>query len=250
MQASAKNSPDDQALAYLIKNMESIQAALTTPMSANESTNDNLLTAMEALEQALAFESGSQESIELLETADQSSQDARSAEPKNAIAHWLQANIAYNQASRLYSLGQDEAAKKKMNAMRSSLSEAIKHRQTIASESLVTEIEADYYLLVARDAEKAVARYTAMTELDQPMQSQLRGHWMLSGIRAGDWGTAEQSVVDPAEARRHLIEIMANWPTSPEAKLLKQWMRWDDTSEQTQFNYLPRVNAGLTGTAS
>lgn len=250
VQASAKTRPDDQALDYLIKNMESIQSALKTPLSASESTNDNLLTAMEALEQALAFESGSDESVDLLETADQASKNARTAEPTNAIAHWLQANVVYNQASRLYALGDKEAAKQKMNEMRASLSEALKHRQTIASKSLVTEIEADYYLLVARDAAKAVERYTAMTSLDQPQSSQLRGHWMLSGIRAGDWGTAEQSVVDPAESRRHLIEIMANWPDSPEAKLLKQWMRWDETSEQTQFNYLPTVNLGLTGTAS
>ncbi|MDG2224450.1 MAG: VWA domain-containing protein [Rubripirellula sp.] len=250
VQASAKSRPDDQALAYLIKNMESIQSALKTPLSASTSTNDNLLTAMEALEQALAFESGSAESVDLLETADQSSKDARTAEPSNGIAHWLNANVAYNQASRLYEIGNNEAAKQKMNEMRASLSEALKHRQAIASKSLVTEIEADYYLLVARDAAKAVERYTAMTALDQPRQSQLRGHWMLSGIRAGDWGTAEQSVVDPAESRRHLIEIMANWPASPETQLLKQWMRWDETTEQTQFNYLPTVNLGLTGTAS
>jgi hypothetical protein len=137
-----------------------------------------------------------------------------------------------------------------MDEMRTSLAEAVKQRQTIASPSLVTEVEADYYLLVARDSEKAIERYEAMTASDQPLQSQLRGNWMLSGVRAGDWGLAEQSTVDLDASRRHVIQILSNWPDSPEASLLKQWLRWDDTKEQTQFDYLPKVNLGLTVTAS
>jgi tetratricopeptide (TPR) repeat protein len=250
IQASAKNSPDDQALAYLINRVEGMQKVMSAPLSTNESTNDNLLTAIEALEQALAYESASEESVELLEKADQASKNARSAEPTNGIAHWLQANVAYNQASRLYQLGQTEAAKRRMDEMRTSLAEAVKQRQTIASPSLVTEVEADYYLLVARDSEKAIERYEAMTASDQPLQSQLRGNWMLSGVRAGDWGLAEQSTVDLDASRRHVIQILSNWPDSPEASLLKQWLRWDDTKEQTQFDYLPKVNLGLTVTAS
>ncbi|MEM8671581.1 MAG: vWA domain-containing protein [Planctomycetota bacterium] len=246
LQASAKNRPGDQALAAMVQSMERIRDALTTPMSTNESNHDLMLTSIEALEQALAYEAGSDDAMELLATADQASRNARTAEPTNGLAHWLQANVAYNQATRFFQLGQKDKAKNRMNEMRAALSEAIKHRDSIASKSLITEIEADYYLLVARDAEKAVERYKKMTALDQADQTQLRGHWMLSGIRAGDWGVAGQSVVDLAGSRRHLVEILANWPQSPEAQLLKQWMRWDDTTERTEFNYLPTVNVGLT----
>ena len=83
----------------------------------------------------------------------------------------------------------------------------------------------------------------AMTASDQPLQTQLRGHWMLSGIRAGDWGLAEQSSVDLNESRRHVIQILSNWPDSPEASLLKQWLRWDDTKGETEFNFMPAVHA-------
>ncbi len=73
---------------------------------------------------------------------------------------------------------------------------------------------------------------------------------MLSGFRAVYWCLSEQSTVDLYASRRHVIQILSNWPDSPEASLLKQWLRWDDTKEQTQFDYLPKVNLGLTVTAS
>ena len=68
---------------------------------------------------------------------------------------------------------------------------------------------------------------------------------MLAGIYAGDW-SVEESNVDPGLARETVVQILANWPDSPEASLLKQWLRWDETMEQTQFNYLPRLNVKLS----
>ena len=103
----------------------------------------------------------------------------------------------------------------------------------------------EYLASRERKPEEAVDRYLAMTKPDQPLQSQLRGHWMLAGIYAGDWGNAGQPIVDVEKSRRHLTEILANWPDSPEAKLLKEWLRWDDKQEQTEFNYLPRLNASF-----
>ena len=67
---------------------------------------------------------------------------------------------------------------------------------------------------------------------------------MLSGIYAGDWGV-DESYVNPPLARQHLVSILSNWQESPEAELLRKWMRWDDTAGKTKFSYLPIVNNQL-----
>ncbi len=245
IEASAKGAPDDEALSQLFSNMQSVRAAVTEPLAGSAATTSELLTALEALDQALGYEAGSDESVALLETAERASNNAASAEPKNSLAHWLQANVAYNQASRFYQSGDQESANARMRDMKSSLNRAVENRNLVQTESLKTEIEADYYLLIRREPEKAIERYLALTKPDQPLQSQLRGHWMLAGIYAGDWGTAGEDVVDTAKSRRHLVEILANWPDSPETSLLKQWLRWDESKEQTEFDYLPQLNTGF-----
>lgn len=242
IQASSSTAPDDQAITQLLANMNLLQAALSAPMAQSPATHDELMTAIESLDQALAFEAGDDESIDLLVTADKASRNALTAEPRNGLAHWLQSNVAYNLALREFRQGNPSEAEQHLAAMKKSLAEAVENRETIAIPSLVTEIEADYYLLVRREAEKAAERYLQMTKLDQPRQSQLRGHWMLAGIYAGDWGLAQNPIVDAEKSRFHIVEILANWPDSPEAKLLKQWLRWDDTKRETEFNYLPTIH--------
>ena len=250
--AAAKNAPDDVAIAQLVSRMETMRTAVTAPLASDSVTNRELLTTLESLEQALAFESGSEDSFELLQQAEKKCSQALASSPRNAIAHWLMSNIAYNQASRLFKADRREQAEAKMNDVRNALTRAVELRDSIATPSLVTEIEADYYLLVKRDAGKAIERYQSMTADDQPVKSQLRGHWMLSGIHAGDWGTGngasgENGVVDPQKSRQHLVEILANFSDSPEAALLRQWLQWDESTEQTKFNYLPKVNTGFVG---
>ncbi|QDT04501.1 hypothetical protein K227x_28930 [Rubripirellula lacrimiformis] len=247
VKASSAQAPDDVALAQLVSRMTAQKSALTAPMSKDAATNSHLLRALESLDQALQYESGSEDSVQLLQEADLASQNAINADKKNAIAHWLQSNVAYNQASRLFQTGQRDAASKRMDQMRSSLGRAMQFRESIANPSLITEIEADYYLLESREPDKAAQQYLKMTADDQPLATQLRGHWMLAGLYAGDWGNAQLPIVDPAKAREHVVQIMANWPDSPEAELLKTWLRWDDTQEKTDFNFLPQVNAGLVG---
>jgi hypothetical protein len=244
IQASAQSAPGDPALSQLFSNMQQLQDQLNQPIGNSEATTDSLLAAMEALEQSLAFEAGSEESVQLLETADRESKNAVQAESKNPVAHWLQANVAYNQAARLYRTSQIEAARKRAADVRRSLGEAIKFRKSLQNESLVIEIEADFHLHEGRP-EESVQRYLKLTEPNRPQQSQLRGHWMLAGIYAGDWGNTSKPIVNPDEARRHVIEILANWSESPEASLLKEWLRWDETKERTEFNYLPQLNTGL-----
>ncbi|MGI9474061.1 MAG: vWA domain-containing protein [Rubripirellula sp.] len=243
IKASAKNAPEDQALSHLMSHMGSLQSELNVSLAESDATRDEILSAMEALEHALAFDTGSEDANEYLESADRASRAAITAEPTNALAHWLQANVAYNQAANRFRLGDRQAAAKRMNEMRSSLGEAVKHRQNLTMPGLMTEIEADYYLLMRREADNAIERYKQLVKLEQPSQSQLRGHWMLAGIYAGDWGVAGQDVVDVDQARYHITQVLANWPESPEASLLKQWLRWDESTQETEFNYLPIIHS-------
>ncbi len=242
IQASSRKAPQDQALSQLLGDMKSLQSELNAPLAQSPATHDELMTAIESLDQALAFEAGDQESDELLAQADAASKNALKAEPRNALAHWLQSNVAYNLALREFRHGNPAEAEKQLAAMKKSLAAAVANREAIPVPSLLTEIEADYYLLVRREAKPAAERYSQMTDLAQPLQSQLRGHWMLAGIYAGDWGLAQDPIVDAEKARFHIVEILANWPDSPEAKLLKEWLRWDESKRETEFNYLPTIH--------
>ncbi len=246
LSAASKQAGEGEEIGQLLQRLEGV-AANNVPMAKDSTTSSELLKALEALDQALEYDTRSQDSQQLLEVADKASKNAAKREPRNPLAHWLQANVAYNQAANLYRVGNKQAAVSRMKEMKSSLSRAIDLRADIHHPSLLTEIEGDYFLLVKRDIPEAIARYETMTQPDQPLQSQLRGHWMLSGIYAGDWGNAQQPTVDPAKARLHVMQIMANWPNSPQASLLKKWLNYDETRSETEFNYLPRVNVELSG---
>ena len=242
IRASSTSAPQERALQGLFSSMQALQTQLTQPLAQSPATHDQLMTAIESLEQSLAFEAGDDEAAAMLAQADAASGNALTAEPRNALAHWLQSNVAYNLALRDFRKGNPAAAEKHLAGMRRSLTQAAENAKSIPVDSLRTEIEADYYLLVRREAEPAIERYKRMCELNQPLDSQLRGHWMLSGIFAGDWGMSQSPQVDADQARYHIVEILANWPDRPEAKRLKEWLRWDETKRETEFNYLPAIH--------
>ncbi len=245
--AASNQGDDDEAIARLIKQIDANQAtrsAMMAPMAESTATTGDLLEALEALEQALQYDTRSDQSSELLKRANLACEAAAKAEPRNALAHWLKANVAYNQAAHLFQLGETEAATKRMQEMKSSLRRAKNSRGSVLIPSLLTEIEADYLLLIEKDIPAAVEQYESLTQPDQPPASQLRGHWMLSGIHAGDWGNADRP--NPQQARLHVMQVMSNWPDSPQATLLKRWLKYDETTQQTEFNYLPMVNVELS----
>jgi len=225
---------------------QSTQTSTTnlTLFAESVTARKEILAAMESLDQAMGLPSGSGESIELLQRAATSIQLASNAEPRNPLVSWLGSNIAYNLAAYAFKKGDEATGETQIKEMRNSLSRANRDRRDIKVPSLAIEVEADYALLFARDVEAAIKSYQAMTEPTQPSATQLRGHWMLSGIYAGDWGV-DESNVQPKTAREHLVVILSHWPESPEAELLKKWMRWDDSVGKTKFSFLPIVNNQL-----
>ncbi len=221
------------------------KAMLQSPIAETTATSSELLAALEALEQSLAFAGDSDESIQLLKTAEASATAAVEAEPRNPLGHWLLSNVAFNQAMREYQRGALVEAKGRMTLMKSSLGRAYANRSKIQATSLSEEIAGDYELLVNRNVEDAISQYKLLVDPAMPTASQLRGHWMLAGIYAGDWGVPD-SFADLKESRRHVIEILANWPDSPEGKQLKQWLRWDEASGQTEHDYLPTIHVEMS----
>jgi len=242
---AASSSPDEQvgALGGLLKRIDQLGAAtaIDLPLAANEVARNELLAAMECLDQAMGLPAGDAESLTLLQQSLKGIELAAKSDPRNPIVSWLRSNVAYNLAAQAFKTSDESEGNRLTQQMKDSLNRAYADRGRIKAKSLATEVEADYSLLVRRDVEAAVTGYTAMTDMSQPSATRLRGHWMLSGIYAGDWGV-DESKVNQEAAREHLVSILANWPESPEAELLCKWMRWDDASGKTKFSYLPITN--------
>lgn len=246
LSAAATKTDTEEALGQLARRVQnnSNRAILQTPIAENSATAAELLSAIESLDQALAYRAGSEESVSLLKSASQSAGAAADAEPRNPIAHWLRAGANFNLAAHQFGTGDAATAKNSMLEFKSALRRAEREVDRAESSALATEIRADHALLIRNEVDRAIELYGQLTAHTMPLSSQLRGHWMLAGIHAGDWGVAG-SVVDLEKSREHVIEILANWPESPQAVQLKQWLLWDDSSDQTKHNFLPLINSEL-----
>ncbi len=247
LSAAAKQPDDTEALVQFAKQVESssLRALINEPIAQSNATVAELLSSIEALEQSLAFIAGDDEATALLDSALQSATSATEAEPRNAVAWWLRSNASFNLAAGDFMHGRNAEAKQRMVDVKESLRNAVRQLRQLKSESLSREIAADEALLVRGDTKLAIENYEALAVDTMPLKAQLRGHWMLAGIYAGDWGTPE-TMIDLNKSRLHIIEILANWPESPEASQLKRWLLWDDQSDQSRHNFLPRIHVNLT----
>lgn len=246
LQAAAVSADKDFA-DFANRILASADASILQTQLANDTpTTQAVLTAIGSLEQALGESIGSDQSTLWLERAEAAAKRAIAQEPSNGLANWVLSNVLFNQASALFRDGIKDRAKAAMKESKSALRLAYNQRLKIGSDALALEVEADYHLLVRRDAVQAIKFYSAMTEKGMPSDTRRRGHWMLSGVYAGDWGV-DQNQINAVLARENSMAVMSTWPDSPEAVLLKQWLQWDDTADQTRHNFLPRINKALLG---
>lgn len=220
--------------------MPSLQAKVAQPIARQASTTQELLVALESLQQALGLLAGDPKSEPLLQNAKRAAEAALQAEPTNPMAHWLLANVRFNLASAAQLRNDPAAATEGMKEMKRSLSRANRYRQELDSPSLAEEIRCDHLLLVDRNIPEAIGGYEALANDPQASPGVVRrAHWMLIGIYAGDWSVGKEHV-DAKKARDHAIRILANWETSPESTLLKQWLGWDESTDRTLRPFLPR----------
>lgn len=230
--------------ALVTKNsIEEIDAGMFSDLKDTERAE--LLASIEALEQALAYSLGDPAGQSLLEKAEQKLTALIKQRPQISTAHSLLASCQFNLAKALESNGQSDLAKEKFQESTNAIKEAyflVERRP--GNDIADLEVKADYELLVRRNYEAALKLYSqiAGSNQDSPAHEALRAHWMLAGIRSGDWGAAEKApdIVDLEMARGHLIRILAYWPDSNEAQTIKSRLRWDEKQDKNQSPYLPR----------
>lgn len=206
-----------------------------------------LLEGMEALEQALAYPTSAAEGDELLSIAHASLERAVENDDDNPLAQFLLSSCLFNQTRAKLQAGDRDAARELMRQFSTQLREAFNNRSQVrGNPALRTEIEGDYALLVRGNTPEAIRLYRQLLDENSgiDMQAARRAYWMLAGIYAGDWGVDEEHV-DPNEAKQCLTQILALWPDSSEAALIKRVLRWDDVQEQTRFPHYPQENDGV-----
>ncbi len=248
LQAAAKSPGKDPDFARFAKEVlaSAESSVLQAPLAGGAATTTSVLTAIGSLEQSLGESISSDESTRWLDRAAAAAKQAIKQEPSNPLANWVLANVSFNQASALFRDGIDDRAKESMQECKSALRLAYNQRDKIGSQPLALEVEADFRLLVRREIDQAIKLYEKMTDAAMPNDTQRRGHWMLTGLYAGDWGVPEDQV-DAVLARKHTIAILVDWPDSPEADQLRQWLQWDETRDETRHHYLPKLNDAFPG---
>lgn len=225
-----------------VRNDASLNKELLTPVAMKADSRADLLTGFESLEQALAYTIGDPAAIKLLEQAEQALGRAADQDVRNPFTHMLLASCYYNQAQVAANQGKPEEAKTTGQQYIEALKRAYREIDNSQIELLKTEIAADYALLVKKDYNKAIELYQQLTSApnDAKLHTALRAHWMLAGIYSGDWGVVAQ-MVNGVEARKHLVQILAHWPESPEAMFIKSNLRWNEDKGRNQFENFPRT---------
>jgi hypothetical protein len=222
-----------------------------TPVSNAPAAESGLLAGYEYLEQATAFLAGDPQAASLLEKAADSLSDAIANDRDNPLAHLLLANCYFAQAQILSDQNQAEPAGEKMQQFRAALNRANRNQSKLERDELKNEIKADYALFGRQGgAAEAIELYESLTgAAGQPddkisLETALRAHWMLAGIYSGDWGV-DPALRDSEEARSHLASILAHWPDSPQAEILRRDLRWDPAHGKNRLESIPRRHEAL-----
>jgi hypothetical protein len=174
-----------------------------------------------------------------LEEAAERLDSALSYEANNPFAQLLLANCYHNLAR----YRDEEKNRARFEEM---LRAAYENRDRAPHPSIRTEIEGDYALLVERDFAKAIECYGALARGSDEGSARfaLRAHWMLAGIYLGDWGVNEyeanlageelrdKGIVDLEKGRYHILEILANWDGTPEAKFYRHHLLGETAQDE------------------
>lgn len=164
---------------------------------------------------------------ELLSNAVKHLDNAIDAEPANALAHFLLAQC-YFKLARLkppaLDLEHDARFREQME-----LAWFARQKSADQDNPLEMLIEAQYYLHTDQHM-NAVQTLERIVSASQAAHSPaaLRAHWLLAGVRLGDWNTAAKAsqLLSSDRARTHIIQILAHWPESAEADYCRRFEGW------------------------
>ena len=238
----------DRVLATRLAAFRSNRGTLIRPVSTDATGQRLLLTAYAALERALEFAADDPRAKRELDQAERALvQATENSETNSPFAQFLLSSCYFNQAQRMTKLGNEKTARAKTRAYVRAINNANRSARDARTEHLRREIQGDYKLLVRKDVPGAIEDYQSLVDApDSPLNSSLRGHWMLAAIYLGDWGVDEDHV-DHDKARQHAIEIMTHWPDSREARFYHQALKWNAIEGKTAFGYVPKQNAAVVG---
>jgi hypothetical protein len=222
------------------------QTAVVKAVAASDGARTKLLEGFEALEKALEYPLGDPAGDQLLAQARQALDEAVKQDLSNPLAELLLANCCYNQYQSALRADQTEEAEAHRGQFEGALRKAYLFRDESSDFAyLKQEVEADYALLIEKDYAEAIRIYEQLANgiEDTPLHTAVRAHWMLAGIYAGDWGIAQDAaeLVDGSKSRAHLIQILAHWENSNEAKFIRKNIRWDDETGRSDFEFFPQT---------
>ncbi|MEN1679691.1 MAG: hypothetical protein AAGJ46_08860 [Planctomycetota bacterium] len=213
---------------------------VVTRSIASSAAHRDLVAGVGALERSLGYLVGDEDGTRLLADARQRLKRAAQADATNPLPHSYLASGLTNLARNASGDASTALMKRAGQALRA----AYRFRAEAGDSSVRQEIEADYALLVRRRPAEAIPLYTALAERSPISAAARRANWMLAGIYAGDWGV-DESVIDEPLSRDHLVKVLAGWPESAEALLIKRLLRWDESAGETRFGFLPNENDRL-----
>ena len=237
----------DQRLALAFRANDDTISQVVRPVATLPETRDQILVGFDLLEQSLAYQVGEPDGLEKLKQAEIQLRKATRRDPRNALAQHLLGNCYFNQARHFEQESDEKLAQQKARAFGGALQLAKRNRSS-ADQNTQIEIDADYELYLG-DVTKAVESYRRLTGAEDPAERNLhmalRAHWMLAGIYSGDFDVAAE-IVNGNLARDHLLHILAEWPDSYQADLIRRYMRWDEESAETKHNHLPLERSGVS----
>jgi hypothetical protein len=222
-----------------------------TPVSDVPAAQDSLLAGYDNLEQSLEFLAGDAQAAPLLDRAQAALSDALASDRDNALAHLLLANCFMAQAHILSDQNQPEQSAEKLQQFRAELNRANRNQSKLNRDELKTEIKADFALFARPEGTaEAIQLYESLAKSSPQsddkinLEIALRAHWMLAGIYSGDWGV-EPALQDRKKARDHLAQILAYWPDSHQAEVIRRDLRWNTSEGKNGLQAIPRRHEAL-----
>lgn len=190
--------------------------AISTNLVQKPDSLRELMRGYSQLEEAASATSDDPEGRRLTEAAALAFQNVLQQEPNSVFAHLMLASCQLNR-------GQTTEAKQ-------TLAQARELASTLPDDDLLRwEVEADYAWVVNSDSAGAIQAYQRILDATKTRHSRiaLRAHWMLTGLLLGTVPQNEpvtDSIKRLDTARDHILEILVNWPDTPEARFYGRYV--------------------------
>lgn len=204
----------------------SAEKQIRRPYGKEYRVSEKILKGLNHLEKSVEFKTGETGASNDLKKAFLQLTSALKIEPDNVHAHFFLASCLYN----LDHAGADGETSNNSGAFKEHLKRAFELRTKSVTNDIRLEIEGDYQLFVECNVDAAIKSYRAIHENGAASEKSLkRANWMLAGIYAGEWGAGSHHL-NLKESRIHVLNILARYESSSEAKFFKKQMNWDGTN--------------------